>query len=317
MRKWQSAAFAGTAAAVLLTAACGTEAAQQDQDTVQPAAGAQAATGGYGPDGGYVSDDYGSDGAAPRGGAERREPARKLGVTEDAGLGQVVTDSKGFTLYRFDKDTARPPKSNCNGGCEKAWPPVPANDASASDGLDADLLSEVVRADGTRQLTLAGWPVYRFAKDTAAGQSNGHGVGGTWNALAPDGRKAGSATVSSPPLSVAESGLGKIIVDGRGRTLYRFTKDSAWPMKSDCVGTCLKTWKPARPVDASRIEGINPELLSTLKRPDGEKQLSIDCWPLYWFTGDLKPGDVNGQGVNGTWFAVSKDGKLVKGASRG
>ena len=309
MRKWRSAALAGAAAAILLTAACGT--AQQNQDTVQPASGNGATAGGYG-SADYGAGDYGTGGAEPQGGTGKREPAKELAITEDKNLGEVVTDSKGFTLYRFEKDSPKPPKSNCNDDCEKTWPPVPANDATATDGIDPDLLGEVLRADGTRQLTLAGWPVYRYAKDTAPGQTNGHGVGGTWNALAPDGGKAGKA--ERAPLSVERNKeLGReILVDGKGRTLYAFTKDSRWPMKTACLDKCLETWKPAKPVDASQIEGVNPKLITTFTRPDGTKQLSIDCWLLYTFTGDLKAGDVNGQGVNGTWFAVTKDGKLVK-----
>jgi predicted lipoprotein with Yx(FWY)xxD motif len=49
-------------------------------------------------------------------------------------------------------------------------------------------------------------------------------------------------------------------------------------------------------------------------RPDGTKQMTVNCWPIYTFSGDKAPGDTNGQGVGGTWYAVSPEGKLV-GAS--
>ena len=60
----------------------------------------------------------------------------------------------------------------------------------------------------------------------------------------------------------------------------------------------------------------NPEegLRHVFDRPDGLKQQTIDCWPIYTFAGDTKPGDTNGQGVGGTWYVVSPDGKPV-GAS--
>ncbi|MFB6784373.1 MULTISPECIES: hypothetical protein [unclassified Streptomyces] len=65
-------------------------------------------------------------------------------------------------------------------------------------------------------------------------------------------------------------------------------------------------------VDKKNIKGIDPKLITPYTRPDGTKQLTIDCWPLYWYTGDKKPGETNGQGLNGTWFTVRPDGKLAK-----
>lgn len=316
MRKWQSAAFAGTAAAILLTAGCGSEAAQQNQDTVQPAAGTGATSGGdYGSGGGG----YGSDGSAPQSSSKKPVSAGELEVVDDKKLGDIVADGKGFTLYRFDKDTPKPSKSNCEGECATTWPPVSAEDATATAGIDKADLGSVTRKDGTKQLTIGGWPAYRYVKDTAAGDTNGQGVGGTWNALAPDGKKAGEAGGGEGDASVSveqNEELGELIVDGEGKTLYRFTKDSAWPMKSNCVGKCLDTWKPLRPVDMNKVEGVDKKLLTTFKRDDGSEQVSIDCWPLYTFTGDLKAGDTNGQGVNGTWFAVSPDGKPIKESAK-
>ncbi|RSS67374.1 SCO0930 family lipoprotein [Streptomyces sp. WAC06614] len=262
----------------------------------------------------------------------------QLAVRQDATLGPVLTDAAGFTLYRFDKDTAKPPTSNCDGDCAKAWPPVPAADAKAAAGTDASLLGEVVRKDGTKQLTVAGWPAYRFAKDTAPGETKGQGVGGTWFALAPDGKKAaktgegaqngngnggygsgdgyggagGAAPAALPGLSVAKDPkLGDHVVDKNGMTVYRFKPDTAWPMVSKCTGDCLAKWPVVEPVDKANTKGITERNYLVLDRPDGKKQQTIDCWPVYTFTGDKKPGDTNGQGVGGTWYAVAPDGKLI------
>ncbi|MXG26787.1 SCO0930 family lipoprotein [Streptomyces sp. YIM 132580] len=317
MNTWRNASLAVTAAALLtLTTACG-----QEQGTASPngqavgnaAPAQQPAEGGYGSDGaGYGS---GADVAAPK-------AAGQLAVRNSKKLGKVLTDSEGFTLYRFDKDTAKPPKSNCDGECEKAWPVVPADDATAAAGTDASLLGEVVRTDGSKQLTVGGWPMYRFAKDTSPGQTGGQGVGGTWFASAPDGKKAaanadsteGAEPADAAGLSVREDPeLGDIVVDKRGMTVYRFTKDSAWPMKTACTGECLKKWPVVAPVSKNSVEGVTKKGFVTFDRPDGIKQQTIDCWPVYTFAGDEKPGDVNGQGVGGTWFAVSPDSKLVGG----
>ncbi|MFE9309045.1 SCO0930 family lipoprotein [Streptomyces sp. NPDC006706] len=304
---WRSASLVAAAAAVLaLTTACG-------QESV-PAAGSQnvgatAAAGGFGSVG------TGADTGAGNGyGADGQQGAAKaageLAVSANAELGKVVTDSAGMTLYRFDADTAQPPKSTCDADCATAWPPVPADDATAGAGIDKALLGEVTRADGSKQLTIAGWPAYRYAKDTKAGETSGQGVNGKWFALAPDGKKA--SLVNLPGLSVKKTELGDVVVDKNGMTVYRFSKDQAWPKSvSACTGSCLEKWPAVAPVAVGDTKGVLKKGMMPFTRPDGVKQMTINCWPLYTFSGDEVPGDVNGQGVGGTWFAVSPDGKAI------
>ncbi|MFI7358145.1 SCO0930 family lipoprotein [Streptomyces avidinii] len=273
------------------------------------------------PVGAAAAQDYGQAPAAADGAAGAK-PAGQLAAAPDDKLGQVLTDSAGLTLYRFDKDTAKPPKSNCDGDCAKTWPVVAAGDVTAAAGMDPALLGEVVRTDGSKQLTVAGWPAYRFNKDAKAGDVNGQGVGGVWFAFGPDGKKAAKAEAPAPAeggaaeadgkLSVAKDPkLGDHIVDGKGMTVYRFKPDTQWPMTSKCVGDCLTKWPVVAPLEKAEDKGIVEKNYTVLNRPDGQKQQSVDCWPVYTFTGDKKPGDVNGQGVGGTWYAVSPDGKLI------
>ncbi|MFE2409942.1 hypothetical protein ACFXDE_16560 [Kitasatospora sp. NPDC059408] len=117
-------------------------------------------------------------------------------------LGPIVTDSAGRTLYRFDKDTAKPSASTCTDACAAKWPPLTAQDPVKVTGVDSTLVGSVTRPDGTKQVTLNGWPLYRFAGDTAAGQTSGQGVGGTWFASTPEGKKAagmpGQASAPAP-----------------------------------------------------------------------------------------------------------------------
>ncbi|MGX1885077.1 SCO0930 family lipoprotein [Streptomyces sp. NPDC055287] len=327
MKTWRNVSLAVTAAAVMaLTTACG-----QDQATESPNGQAvgnanpaqQPADSGYGSDKGGYGDDAAGGGAEPK-------AAGQLAVWDSKKLGKVLTDSEGFTLYRFDKDTVSPPKSNCEGDCAKAWPVVLAGDATAAPGTDASALGEITRADGTKQLTVGGWPMYRFAKDAKPGDAKGQGVGGTWFASAPDGKKAavgaaggddaeaggGEADEAEKPdlagMSVRKDPkLGDIVVDSEGMTVYRFEKDSAWPMKTACTGACLDKWPVVPPVEKNDTEGILKKGFVVFDRPDGVKQQTIDCWPVYTFSGDAKPGDTNGQGVGGTWYAVSPEGKMV------
>ncbi|WP_371101086.1 SCO0930 family lipoprotein [Streptomyces sp. PU_AKi4] len=302
---WRTASLVASAAAVLaLTTACGQDAAPP------PASQNVGATAGAG--------DVGSIGAGQAGGAQASAPpsdtAGELNVSTDAELGKVVTDSLGLTLYRFDQDTAEPPASNCEDDCAKTWPPVPAEDATAGEGIDKALLGSVDRADGTKQLTVAGWPAYRYVKDVNAGDVKGQGVGGKWYALNPQGKKAQAA--DRPGLSTREDAkLGEIVVDGNGMTVYRFMKDEAWPKPvSACTGACLEKWPVVSPVDFEDTKGIQEKGYMTFTRPDGADQQTINCWPIYTFAGDKAPGDTNGQGVGGTWYAVRPDGKPV-GAS--
>jgi predicted lipoprotein with Yx(FWY)xxD motif len=105
-------------------------------------------------------------------------------------VGDVVVDGGGYALYRFDKDSAKPPKSNCLEDCWMKWPPVIDTGDLRLDGLDQGLVGSVLRPDSTRQVTIGGWPVYRYSGDAAPGDVRGHGVGTVWFAVTPQGRKA-------------------------------------------------------------------------------------------------------------------------------
>ncbi|MGW0822873.1 SCO0930 family lipoprotein [Streptomyces sp. NPDC002845] len=324
---WRSASLAATAAAVLaLTTACGQESPPVNSQSVGSAADGL----GTGTDGLGAAATAGAGAQQGQGSAAQPQTAGQLTVWNNQEYGKVLTDSTGRTLYRFDKDTAEPPKTTCEGECATAWPPVPASGATAAAGVDKALLGEITRPDGTKQLTVGGWPMYYYAQDAKAGDINGQGVNGTWYASAPDGKKASTNAGGNaggneageigdlPGLSTRnDPELGEIVVDKNGMTVYRFEKDVQWPMKSNCVDACLEKWPVVEPVDAADTKGIATEINGNgrgyvvLDRPDGLKQQSIDCWPMYTFADDKKPGDTNGQGVGGTWYAMAPDGKPV------
>lgn len=121
-----------------------------------------------------------------------------LSTAQNATLGTTVVDGKGFTVYRFDKDTAKPPVSNCSGACAKLWPPVKFTKKLKLTGIPRSAIGNIMTKDGICQATINGWPAYTYAKDTAPGQITGQGVGGTWFAMAPDGTKAGGGKVPAP-----------------------------------------------------------------------------------------------------------------------
>ena len=99
--------------------------------------------------------------AAPA--ASQAAAAAKLATADVSGLGKVVVDGNGRTVYVFDKDTSG--KSNCEGDCLAKWPAVPAGDGTPQlDGIDASLVSTVTRSDGSKQLAIGGLPLYLFAQ---------------------------------------------------------------------------------------------------------------------------------------------------------
>jgi len=110
-------------------------------------------------------------------------------------LGMVLVNDKGLTLYRFDNDTM-PGASTCGAGvCAQTWPAATVTGTpTAGPGIDASKLTTFTRADGSTQLQIAGHPLYRFAGDTKAGDTNGQGILNKWYAAGPDGDKVGDAS---------------------------------------------------------------------------------------------------------------------------
>ncbi|MCU1380755.1 MAG: hypothetical protein JWN29_3738 [Acidimicrobiales bacterium] len=106
----------------------------------------------------------------------------------DSSLGAIVTDGAGRTLYIFTQDNT-PGESACYDQCAANWPALaPSGDApQAGSDITAEL-GTITRTDGTRQLTLAGMPLYHFTPDgETAGATKGQGVGGVWFMVGPDG----------------------------------------------------------------------------------------------------------------------------------
>ena len=132
-------------------------------------------------------------GSAPSSSSSQSAPSStqaKLATADVGSFGKVVVDGTGRTLYAFDKDTANPSKSNCDGGCAAQWRPVMAGSGTPQvDGVDASLVGTVTRTDGSKQVTLAGLPLYHFAQDAKAGDAKGQAFGGIWWVVGPDGKK--------------------------------------------------------------------------------------------------------------------------------
>jgi predicted lipoprotein with Yx(FWY)xxD motif len=146
------------------------------------------------------------------------------------------------------------------------------------------------------------------------------GGGGAATASPP---AAPSKTTTTPTqtatVRVANSRLGRILVDSTVRTLYLFKGDSG--TGSACSGACAVAWPPLRTVAAPVVAGgASAALVGTTLRSDGTRQVTYDGHPLYTFVKDHKPGDVTGQGLTAfgaAWFAVSPAGNQISSQPTG
>jgi len=136
-------------------------------------------------------------------------------------------------------------------------------------------------------------------------------VAGVGVAMAATASMSSNGTVKT----AHSSKYGTILVASNGMTLYRYTPDKK--NVSTCSGACAAYWPPlvlkagAKPTAGS---GATASLLGTAKRSNGAMQVTYAGWPLYYYAGDKKIGQTNGQGFEKTWYVVGTTGALVKSA---
>ena len=159
--------------------------------------------------------------AADTSGASSGSGGAAVAISGSAGIGDVLVDSSGRTLYLFEADTGD--KSTCDGDCAKAWPPLTSKgQPSARGGVDAGQLGTSTRNDGTTQVTYFGHPLYYFAGDSAPGQANGNGIdhfGAEWYALTASGENA-EGGASSAGSSTTSDGSTSSTGDSKGDYSY-------------------------------------------------------------------------------------------------
>jgi predicted lipoprotein with Yx(FWY)xxD motif len=129
------------------------------------------------------------------------------------------------------------------------------------------------------------------------------------------GESASTSSGGSGTIAGAEvSGLGQVLVDSEGMTVYEFTVDKG--TTSECYGACEAAWPPVTASGKPTAgEGAMSSALGTTKRKDGTMQVTYEGHPLYTFTGDTAPGEANGNEDEGTWFVLDEAGSAVKGTA--
>jgi predicted lipoprotein with Yx(FWY)xxD motif len=246
-----------------------------------------------------------------------------INVATDPSLGQILVDGKGMTLYIFTKDG--PDQSNCNADCLAKWPPLlTLGSPILGTGVDASQVGSATLADGTQIVTYDHRPLYYFINDTKSGDTSGEGVGSVWYVISPSGKEiegpVGSVETPTPDSSVSfveptinvamDPSLGEILVDGKGMTLYIFTKDG--PDQSNCDADCLAKWPPLLTLGSPILgQGADDSKAGSALLADGTRIVTYNHMPLYYFINDTKPGDTNGQGVGSVWYVIDRDGEII------
>jgi predicted lipoprotein with Yx(FWY)xxD motif len=155
------------------------------------------------------------------------------------------------------------------------------------------------------------------AASGGATAGSGGDYGGYGRQPATPSTSAGAAGTAGT-IGTASTSLGTVLVSD-GRTVYLFEKDTAGtagsPATSACSGACATAWPPVTVTGSPAAgPGVQADLLGTTKRPDGSTEVTYAGHPLYWFSGDSAPGDVNGEGstaFGAGWYVVSPNGQKV------
>ncbi|MDY0904733.1 hypothetical protein [Pedobacter sp. CFBP9032] len=233
---------------------------------------------------------------------------KTLKTVTNATFGTVITDGDGRTLYFFSIDANG--SSGCTGGCETAWPVFLADDVTNVPGLAAADLATITRADGKRQTTYKGWPLYYFAGDTAPLDIKGDASGGTWFVAKPDYSVmlASTQLVGNDGNNYLENnsvgtGVTQYLTDASGRTLYGFAPDRFnvnTYTRADLSNNAI--W----PIYESAVLNVPSVLAKTMFAQitvAGRTQLTYRGRPLYYFGPDAKRGETKGVSVPspGVW----------------
>lgn len=150
----------------------------------------------------------GGGGSSSSAGGSGQATGGIVGTRSIDGIGKVLDDSKGFTLYHLTSETGG--KIVCTASCASVWPPflVSGSSAPASVSGASGTFGTVTRPDGSLQLTFNGMPLYTYSGDKSPGQANGNGIQGVWFAVTATGSGTSSGASSGSSSSGGGYGYG-------------------------------------------------------------------------------------------------------------
>jgi predicted lipoprotein with Yx(FWY)xxD motif len=159
-----------------------------------------------------------------------------------------------------------------------------------------------------RLLTLAVAPAAIAVVAAGCGGSGNTGAASAYGAAKAAKPRAGGAAVA-----LRTTKLGRVLVDGQGRALYLFEKDTS--TASTCYGACASIWPPLTTAGTPRAgAGIVAAKLGTTTRKDGKTEVTYAGHPLYYYAADTKPGDLRGQGLDqfgAKWYVLGAGGRKI------
>ena len=169
---------------------------------------------------------------------------------------------------------------------------------------------------GSALLAACGSDNSKTSTSNTTAAANGSGGGGAYGAYGAGANATTPTTAASGPLVATKTtAKGSVLVDASGMTLYRFDKDSGTTIA--CTAACAGTWPPltapSGTTTVAAAAGIDQ--LALVARPDGGQQVTHANHPLYRYSGDTKPGDVNGDGIGGVWHVELSSGATASGSS--
>ena len=218
------------------------------------------------------------------------EPTIK--ITANATLGSTITDKDGRSIYFFAKDAGS--TSVCAGQCAVTWPPFYQENPMIGPGLSASDFAVITRADGTRQTTYKGWPMYYYSGDTMAGDTKGDAYAKLWIIAKPDytvmfanAQLVGLDGANYNDQGVAATGASTYLTDASGHTLYLFTKDTHNTntfTKADLSNNA--TWSIFEVASVGSIPTVFDKTLFATVTIYGKVQLVYNGHPLYLFGQD-------------------------------
>jgi predicted lipoprotein with Yx(FWY)xxD motif len=152
--------------------------------------------------------------------------------------------------------------------------------------------------------------LFLAACGSSYGGSNTSGQAAGGGTSAATGGSSGEVSA----LMVRSTSLGQVVTDGTGRTLYKFDKDTQGTTSSACKGVCLSLWPPAYEASSMpKLTGVTGKV-GTITGPNGKAMVTLNGWPLYFYTGDSGAGSVAGQNFQGIWHVLTASGTPVMGS---
>jgi len=149
----------------------------------------------------------------------------------------------------------------------------------------------------------------------ACGSSSSSTAAGSPSGTAPASASPAAATTIS---AKSVPGVGTVLVNGQGRTLYMLTSEKGGKITCTQANGCTQAWPETLLASGATVAaagpGVQPALLGTVKDATGELEVTYNHWPLYTFAGDSGPGAATGQGLvsfGGTWYVLNSSGDPV------